>query len=424
MFKKTLRKLTILNSGVFLLIFILFGYVLYGYVAHQLFDDVDDSLCRKAAAVTIVAGHPKLTMVQPPSLDPRVMIFLRDSANSIIQYYPALLENTDDLTMVLKQAPPNAFQTRKIDQHVYRFISLPLSGETTGIRKADGSQSQQVMQVFAVAIVDSEVAMLRRLLTVIFISLIIGVLAIAIAGYFLANRALIPIKASWDKQQQFVADASHELRTPITVIKSNIELLLRHPEHTIEVELIRITNVLREAIRMRNLVSTLLTLARSDANQLELQLRVINLGKVIDDVVEQFTLLTEAKGIYLATEIGDNIEVEADKERIHQLFAILLDNALKYTARSGTILLTCRQTVNWVLIKITDTGCGISQSDLPQVFDRFFRGDRARPREKGGAGLGLSIAQWIVLQHGGKIGIESELGIGTEITVSLPVKSA
>ncbi len=423
MFKKTLRKLTILNSGVFLLIFVLFGYVLYGYVAHQLFDDVDDSLRRKAAAVTIVAGHPKLTMVQPPLLDPRVMIFLRDSDNSIIQYYPALLENTEDLIMVLKQTPPNAFQTRKIDQHVYRFISLPLSGEATGVMNADGSQSK-IMQVSAVAIVDSEVAMLRRLLTVIFISLIIGVLAIAFAGYFLANRALIPIKASWDKQQQFVADASHELRTPITIIKSNIELLLRHPEHTIELELIRVTNVLREAIRMRNLVSTLLTLARSDANQLELQLKVIDLSEVIDDVVEQFTLLTEAKGIELATQVADNIEIEADKERIHQLFAILLDNALKYTAHSGTILLTCRQTLNWVLIKVTDTGRGISQSDLPQVFDRFFRGDKARPRENGGAGLGLSIAQWIVQQHGGKIGIESRLGVGTEVTVSLPVKSA
>lgn len=423
MFKKTLRKLTLLNSGVFLLIFVLFGYVLYGYVAHQLFDDVDDSLHRKAAAVTIVGGRPKLTMGQPPILDPRVMIFLRDTDNSIIRYYPPLLEDTDDLTTVLRQAQPNVFQTRKIDQHVYRLFSLPLPGEPAGVVQADGSQTEFV-QVIAVALVDSEVTMLKRLLTVIFVSLIIGVLAIAIAGYFLANRALIPIKASWDKQQQFVADASHELRTPITVIKSNIELLLRHPEHTIELELIRITNVLREAIRMRNLVSTLLTLARSDANQLELELRIINLGEVIDGVIEQFAPLAEVKGVQLVTKVMGNIEIEADKERIHQLLAILLDNALKYTAYSGTILLTCHSSLNFMLIKITDSGCGISQADLPQVFDRFFRGDKARPRENGGAGLGLSIAQWIVQQHGGKIGIDSELGVGTEVTVFLPIKSA
>jgi two-component system sensor histidine kinase CiaH len=421
MFKKTLRKLTILNSGVFLFIFILFGYVLYGYVAHQLFDDVDDSLHRKAAAVNIIDGHPKLTMTQPPLLDPRVMIFLRDSDNRIIQYYPSLLEDTGDLTMVLLQAPINTFQTRKIDQHIYRLLSLPLPGENSRVIKADGSQTQFV-QVIAVALVDSEVTMLKRLLTVIFASLIIGVLAIASAGYFLANRALIPIKASWDKQQQFVADASHELRTPITIIKSNVELLLRHPEHTIELEIIRITNVLREAIRMRNLVSTLLTLARSDANQLELQLMSINLGEVINEVVEQFAPLTEVKGVTLAAKVEDSIEIEADKERIHQLLAILLDNALKHTAQSGTILLTCRQNLNFVLIKVIDTGSGISQADLPQVFDRFFRGDKARSRENGGAGLGLSIAQWIVQQHGGKISIESELGMGTEVTVSLPVK--
>lgn len=422
MFQRTLRKLTMLNAGVFLLIFILFGYLVYGYVAHQLFSDVDDALRYKMEATHLVNGQIHLIADQPWLLDPQVFLFLRDSDGNNIPYHPASLADLSGLQTYIMQMKSNPLKVQKINEHLYRVLAMPFTDEQQVLLRPDGSEAK-IVQVIALTRIDSEVAMLKKLLNTLVASLIMGVLAIAIAAYFLAKRALVPIKASWEKQQQFVADASHELRTPLAVIKSNTELLLRHPEHTIEQESIRITNVLREAMRMKKLVVTLLTLARADASQLELQRITFNLGEVIADVVEQFIPLAENKGVQLKFSVDGVSEIEADKERLLQLFAILLDNALKYTSNEGTILIHCYQNANFVVIRIEDNGCGIAPEDLPHVFDRFFRGDKARSRESGGAGLGLAIADWIVKQHGGKIQLESELGLGTKIEICLPVKS-
>lgn len=422
MFQRTLKKLTVLNSGVFLLIFILFGYLVYGYVAHQLFSDVDDALRYKVEAAHLVNGQLRLITDQPWLLDPQIFLFFRDSNGNSIPYHPSSLADLNELQTFITQMKDHPLKVQKINEHLYRILAMPFNDEQQVLLRPDGS-GVKIVQVIALTKIDSEIAMLKKLLNTLVASLIVGVLAIASAGYFLAKRALVPIKASWDKQQQFVADASHELRTPLAVIKSNTELLLRHPEHTIEQESVRVTNVLREAMRMKKLVVTLLTLARADASQLELQKITFNIGEVIADVVEQFTPLAEVKGVQLKFSVDDVSEIEADKERLLQLFAILLDNALKYTSNEGTILVNCYQNANFVVIRVEDNGCGIAPEDVPHVFDRFFRGDKARSRESGGAGLGLAIADWIVKQHGGKIQIESEIGWGTKIEVSLPVKS-
>jgi two-component system, OmpR family, sensor histidine kinase CiaH len=422
MFQKTLKKLTVLNSGVFLLIFILFGYLVYGYVAHQLFSDVDDALRYKVEAAHLVNGQLRLITDQPWLLDPQIFLFLRDSNGNGIPYHPSSLADLNEIQTFITQMKEHPLKIKKINEHLYRILAVPFNDEQQVLLRPDGSEAK-IVQVIGLASIDSEAAMLKKLLNTLVVTLILGVLAIASAGYFLAKRALVPIKASWDKQQQFVADASHELRTPLAVIKSNTELLLRHPEHTIEQESVRVTNVLREAMRMKKLVVTLLTLARADASQLELQKITFNIGEVIADVIEQFIPLAEVRGVQLKFSVDDVSEIEADKERLLQLFAILLDNALKYTSNEGTILVNCYQNASLVVIRIEDNGCGIAPEDLPHVFDRFFRGDKARSRESGGAGLGLAIADWIVKQHGGKIQIESELGLGTKIEVSLPVKS-
>jgi signal transduction histidine kinase len=279
--------------------------------------------------------------------------------------------------------------------------------------------SRSIKEVVALSIVDSEEQMLNRLSVIIFVGLVIGMGVIIWAGFFLAKRALIPIRAAWDKQQQFVADASHELRTPLTVIKTNAELMLRHPESTIEQESQRIANVLRESTRMNRLVNSLLTLARADANQAELQMAPLDLHETIQGVVEQFGPLADLKDITLKLEADDNLEVMGDKERIHQLLVILMDNAIKYTPEQGAITLTCRKVASHIHLEVGDTGIGISPEDLPRVFDRFYRSDKVRSRKEGGTGLGLAIAKWIVEKHGGKIRVESKLGKGTRFIIAL-----
>ena len=421
MFKKTRRRLTLLNSVVFLVIFIAFGVLLYGYVARQLFDDIDQDMVHKVNTFHISMARPGSGMAPMFFFEPRILILLRDTEGNVINLYPFQIESISEITTSLNQVQPDTLQTRRIEDHVYRIMSVPYSYVDNIVIRPDTTR-HVIQEVIAISIVDSEVAILRRFMNIILVGQFVGMMLIIPSGYYLARRALVPIRAAWEKQQQFVADASHELRTPLTVIKSNAELLLRHPEHTIEEETIRITNVVRETIRMSKLVSTLFTLARADANQIELQVVPLSLSEVVIHVVEQFQPLAEMKNILLQIDMQDEIELVADREKLHQLFVILLDNGIKYTSGQGSIHLVCRKQSNMVFITVMDTGCGIGAEDLPRIFDRFFRGDKARSREAGGAGLGLAIAHWIIEQHGGEIRATSEVGIGTQIHITLPIQ--
>lgn len=423
MFQKTLRRLTVLNSLVFLLIFIAFGVMLYGYVARQLFDDIDQSMEHKVQTFHVSNGRLGAGNIPPAFFDPRILILLRDVEGKIINFYPFPIEGIDEITTFLDKVQIERLATRRIEDHVYRILRLPYPYSDNLLVRANEGPST-IQEVIAISIVDSEVAILRRLAMIILTGQIVGMMVIIPAGYYLARRALVPIRAAWDKQQQFVADASHELRTPLAVIKSNAELLLRHPQHTVEEEVIRITNVVKETTRMSKMVSTLFTLARADANQIELQVAPLSLNEVIIHVAEQFQPLAEMKDITLQVALQGKIKLIADKERLHQLFVILLDNAIKYTLPRGHIHILCSKQSNMVLIKVTDTGCGIRTEDLPRVFDRFFRGDKVRSRDSGGAGLGLAIARWIVDKHGGKIWATSEIGVGTEFHVTLPLEKS
>lgn len=420
MFFKTLRKLTILNSLVFFFIFIVFGSLLYGFVAHQLFDEVDESMRQKAGAFYLVNGRPRFAMNDPLSLDPRIFIMVRDTEGSIINLYPFPLEEVNRIIPYLSRTATGRLETEQAEGHKYRVLSIPYQRDDNRLLRADGTPAV-ITEVLAISIVDSETAMLRRLSFIILTGLLSGLIVSMIAGLYLARRALVPIEASWDKQQQFVADASHELRTPLSVIKANTELMLRHPERTIEEESGRVTNVLRETIRMNKLVATLLTLARADANRLELNREAVDLNQLMRTVGAEFEPLAEMKGITLQVVSHCPLALTADKERLHQLLVILLDNALKYTQPAGAVMLACSRQGSHILITVKDSGCGISPEDVPHIFDRFFRGDKARSRETGGAGLGLAIAQWIVEQHGGTISAKSTFGRGTAFYVELPL---
>ena len=425
MFNKTRRQLTLLNSVVFLLILVMFGGTLYAYVAIQLFDKVDDSMLKRAESFRLADGRPARSMYPRAYFDPRVFVLLRDVDGSIVNLYPSPIEELDDVKVFLSRVEQGSLrngpiQTQKVDDHYYRILRLPYLGADNRLIRSDFTENR-IREVIAVSIVDSEVSLLSHLLQVIITGLVVSMLAVLSAGYYLARRALVPIKEGWDKQNQFVADASHELRTPLAVIKSNAELLLRHPERTIEMEGFRITNVVRESMRMSKLVSTLLTLARADANQTEINLGTVVVDEVICSIAEQFKPLIEMKGIDLAVNLADHIEITADKERLQQLIVILLDNAIKYTPEAETITLSCQRQANWAVIVVADTGEGIAAADLPRIFDRFYRGDKVRSREQGGTGLGLSIAKWIVEKHGGRIKVDSEIGVGTKFQFSLPL---
>ena len=233
------------------------------------------------------------------------------------------------------------------------------------------------------------------------------------------DEMIARLDEAFRRQRQFTADASHELRTPMTVIKGQIDVALqreRGPEAYRRV----LQAVNEEVDRMIRLVASLLTLARADAGQIPITLEPVSLPDVVGAAVEQVRPLAGQRGVELQMSSSRPVTLRADDDLILQLLLNLLDNAVKYTAAGGEV------TVGWnadgrdVELWVRDTGSGIASEHLPHLFDRFYRVDKARSRAEGGTGLGLSICRWIAEAHGGSISVESTLGQGATFTVWLP----
>lgn len=306
--------------------------------------------------------------------------------------------------------------TLTVQGHKFRVLDVSVNGNVPNLLPAGGT-------VQVVRNIDDPLRQLDNLWWLIVATVGLGLLLSSLAGLFLAGRALIPINRAWERQQKFVSDASHELRTPLAVIQAQAELMLRHPSNTVEQEAGNVGTIYEEARRMSKLVESLLTLARADSNQAELNIQTVSLSDMFYSVSEIFTLLSHQYGLHLDLSIEGEVEVQGDSDRLRQLIFILFDNAAKYTPAGGRIRLSCGKHGNLAEIEVQDTGAGIDPADLPYIFERFYRGDKARSRATGGAGLGLSIAHWIVQAHHGKITAQSEVGKGTAFKVSLPLKN-
>ena len=252
---------------------------------------------------------------------------------------------------------------------------------------------------------------------------VLGFVAVLIAsaiGYYMAGRALIPLKEAYDKQKQFAADASHELRTPLAVVMASADLLLADP--SIENPFLRqvLEDLKSEVKKMTNLVSDLLMVARSDNNALKVKIQRLDLTEILKQVIRTMTPIAEKKNIRLAGENFTKAMINADEQRIKQLTIILVDNAIKYTPEGGAVLVLLEKVDNArVIFSVIDSGIGIAPEDLDKVFERFYRVDKTRSREMGGNGLGLAIAAEIVKIHEGKISVASKFGEGTKFTVEL-----
>lgn len=232
------------------------------------------------------------------------------------------------------------------------------------------------------------------------------------------NEMIAALQQTAAAQQRFIADASHELRAPLTAIQANLELLARQPDMSTAQRQEAISEAGREAGRLAPLVADLLTLARSDAG-VALRRQPVELDRVVLDAFSEARLL--ARGQRLRVESVQPMVVEGDPDRLRQLVLAVLDNALKYTPADGQVTLGLRRDGEQAVISIRDTGIGITPEDLPRVFDRFYRADPARTRDPGGTGLGLPIARWIAREHGGELTLASAIGCGTEAVVRLPL---
>jgi signal transduction histidine kinase len=269
---------------------------------------------------------------------------------------------------------------------------------------------------------EPEQAALHSLLLVLVTLGGLGLLASLAAAWFLSGRALIPIQRAFQQQQEFIADVSHELRTPLTVLRSATDLLNQHRDEPLENNGELFDDVRAEIARMERLAQDLLILARSDAGGLELMTAPVALSAIATEVVRRTTPLAQSQGVELTLDSDrQDSTVEADPDRIQQVMLILIDNAIKHTPSGGRVSVRVRRRGQHTEFEVSDTGHGIPPEDLPRIFDRFYRADKARARAQGGTGLGLSIAKMLVDAHDGQLTITSTLGVGTQATVSLPL---
>ena len=240
------------------------------------------------------------------------------------------------------------------------------------------------------------------------------------------NAMIGRLETSFSGLRRFTADASHELKTPLSVLRADVERAMTASSHN--EQLVALEEALRETTRMADLVESLLTLARADEGRFDLHREPVELEPLVREVFETASILGEDAGLTVEMPAMHEATVMGDRPRLRQLFLNLVTNAIKYTPRGGRVDLSLTRGDGVVTFVVRDSGVGIAAIDLPHIFERFYRADRVRSRatatERGGWGLGLAISQWIVQAHGGQLTAVSRLGRGSTFTVTLPISDA
>ncbi len=233
------------------------------------------------------------------------------------------------------------------------------------------------------------------------------------------NETFGRLEAAFERQTRFTADASHELRTPLSILMTHAELALnkeRSPQEYREA----LEVCLRAARRMKAVVDGLLTLARADAREVNLLKEEVDLQQVVGETAAMFKSRAIDRKVTLSVDAAP-ARIMGDRERLREVVGNLISNAINYNREAGRVDVKLSTEGGWAVVTVTDTGIGIPEKDQPHIFERFYRVDKARSRELGGSGLGLSIAKWIVEAHGGTIAFTSREGEGTTFTVRLPL---
>jgi len=241
------------------------------------------------------------------------------------------------------------------------------------------------------------------------------------AGWFLAGKTLKPIEQALEEQKRFVADASHELRTPLTALKTSNEVALKDKKLTLGEAKKLIKSNLEEIENLEILTNNLLTLASLEENRQRSTFQEVDIKRVIDKACRKILPLASQKKVKVKVKGGGG-KILGDEESLVKMVLIFLDNAVKYTPEGGRVWLKTWQEKGKLVLEIKDTGIGISKTDLPHIFERFYRADKTRT--KGGFGLGLALAKRIIELHRGSIKVTSRLGQGTTFTIRIPLKTS
>jgi heavy metal sensor kinase len=236
------------------------------------------------------------------------------------------------------------------------------------------------------------------------------------------NDMLGRLDTAFRQIRQFSADASHELQTPLTILKGEIEVALRASRSPQEYQHI-LASALEESDRIARLVEALLLLSRADAGVLRMDRQPVDLAELVREVGEDARVLAEAQGVTLESKSVAPLTIQGDREHLRRLLLNLVDNGIKYTPASGRVTLSLQRDGGWAALRVADTGIGLAPEEQERVFQRFYRAPDAVSQGKEGSGLGLCIASSIAAAHGGRIEVQSDAGCGSTFTVFLPLQA-
>ncbi len=418
-------KFMILNLLAFTVIFTIFGVIIFSLVQNTLYSKTDEELTSfKEDFANFPEGGPekprenKEFRTMGPlddkhkNINARIMIIRWDEEGNIV--------NKDEIG---SQFYESYFQDYQLDKSNMNNITMTVINDVYHFRYIlfeDTNENNEVAYTQLMINVDAEQLILSNFSKLIIICSIIFIVLSITASYILSKKMMKPIIKSWDKQTEFVENASHELRTPLTIIQNKLELLLTTPQEKISNKFENIALSLAETRRLSKLTTDLLTLARADSAETQLVKKFVNMDSFVRNVCIPYKEIAESQDKHFWLNLNCDMQMEIDEVRFHQLIVILLDNALKYTSEKDSIGVKTYLEDQKIVLEVSDTGMGIKAENSIQIFDRFYREDKARSRESGGVGLGLSIAQWIVEQHNATIQAKPNPTKGTTFKIKLP----
>ncbi len=386
------------------------------FTQQSLTNQTDQRLARDLDGFSQSHLSPELHSARLPSgLLP--IIFFHDQSEGYSNPHPADHMIPSDTDAILSRDLPEGYSTQTVDDRTYRIYRVT---HEEPLQFWEQGESFIVDETVSFLSITSEKAMIDLLRIASAASLVVSIAVFGVFCYWQARRTIVPITEAWSKQRQFAADTSHELRNPLASIQANAELLLVNPDHTIEEESRHVAAILESSQRMSSMLSTLLTLARADADQDELTYEQVDLSALLDGLIDQFEQIGSLRGIAVSGSIESSVVLVGDRERLTELFSVLLDNAIRYTGPGGNVRLTCSVERGYPRVAVEDTGIGISAAELDAVFQRFYRNGEARFVNPEGTGLGLSIAQWIAERHNAELSVTSSEGKGSCFTVTFP----
>lgn len=388
-FNKTKSSLIKINIVVVLSFLILFSIFIYAYFKGVTYKSIDNKLNNELESIAIQLTRQ--SMIYPVTKYPSNMIYIY-KRDRVMYYTPQNGYFSDVL--------PNRY-TNKLND-IFTFSENGYTFRELNV-EIDEYQIQIIRNI------DSEISALRQLIFVFIIGILISLIITYYLAVYLTKKALIPIETAWNNQAKFIQDASHELRTPISIISSKLERMLKHPNSTISDEVETIADAMSEIRRSKKMISDLLSLTKEEAIT-KLNITEVNIKNFIKDICVDYVDIADIQEKRF--EMNFNLKNETiftDENKLRQLLLIFIDNAFKYTKENDFIAININQKDNvYTEIFIIDSGVGIKQEDIPYIFDRFFRSENVRDKDIEGSGIGLSIAKMIAINLGAEISVKCE----------------